>query len=114
MWFIIAVALIVVAYLVWRAKESSNGTNNERPQRTRSSGHAGHVGGRHFTSYVETVKSLKREGRSNTMKHLSFSRLSSRGRKLNLVGVEWERWLSSCCNARARRLRRSSQCGFGS
>ncbi|MCK4570394.1 hypothetical protein KAT84_00455, partial [Candidatus Bipolaricaulota bacterium] len=63
MWFIIAVALIVVGYLVWRANESSDGTNDERPQRARSSGRAGYVGGRHFTSYVETVKSLKRESR---------------------------------------------------
>lgn len=63
MWFIIAVVLIVVSYLVWKAKESSDGTNDERPQRTGSPGRAGYVSGRHFTSYVETVKSLKREGR---------------------------------------------------
>jgi len=63
MWFIIAVALIVVGYLVWKARESSAGTNHERSRAIRSPGRAGYVNGRHFTEYVETVKSLKREGR---------------------------------------------------
>lgn len=53
MWYIIAVAVIVVGYLIWKARESSSVTTEERTQPTRSPGRAGYVDGRYFTEYVE-------------------------------------------------------------
>lgn len=70
MWLIIAVALIVVGYLIWKVRESSAGAGDAKTQPTRSPGQAGYVDGRHFTEYVETVKSLKREGQYDAALHL--------------------------------------------
>jgi len=63
MWFYIAPALIVVGCPIWRAMDGSDRRDDERTRSVRSPGCAGHVDGRYFAFRLETVKSLKREGR---------------------------------------------------